>query len=80
MDDLPNHIRCFQCSYCGEGLAEGTWNSSWGENDEQHYRSLDCESCGKINWFKAAHPSSGHCSVSRNKETIDSMIKKVMEV
>ncbi len=78
MDDEPPSIFLEKCSYCRKTIDLKKWSSAWGENEEQHYKKVDCVECGKENWCKAGFHGSGHDSFTvRNVSGIESIVKKV---
>ena len=65
-----------QC-YCGHQLDSLCCHSEWGDREEQHYKSVVCNECGRKNWIKVGFLGSGHDV--ENVVSIDSIVKKVHE-
>ncbi|MDP3990037.1 MAG: hypothetical protein Q8Q01_02420 [archaeon] len=78
MNNLPSHLKDFQCTYCSHSLDEESWKSiwSWGK----HYKSQDCSGCGEENWFEANFHGSGHEGDVRKVHTgLESTVNRVAE-
>jgi hypothetical protein len=75
---LPERIN-FECDYCMHDLGEN-WESNWGDNEEQHYKAVECDNCSKKNWVKVDFVGSGHDrDFGKCEKTLESTLKKVPE-
>ena len=78
MDDLPPHLKHFQCTYCSNHLGEENWKSRWSWG--KHYKSQTCSGCGEDNWFEANFHGSGHQGdVRKTDGGLESTISEVAE-
>lgn len=78
MNDLPDSVKGVRCEYCHCELKKSKWSSAWGECDEQHYKILSCEKCGKKNWLNVDFEGSGHDDAPcEQNSSIESIVKKV---
>ncbi|MBT4539486.1 hypothetical protein HOI26_00615 [Candidatus Woesearchaeota archaeon] len=66
-----------ECSYCSNEFSE-EWRSEWGENKEQHYKSIVCSNCGKKDCVRVAFYSSGDTHKPKNS-SLESMLRKVRQ-
>ena len=81
VEELDN-LKEGKCVYCKNSLTIDKARSEWDDHDDDdhHYKSLECDKCGKKNWCKVCFYGSGHdCVLTEEERTIDSVIKRVME-
>ena len=69
-----------RCVYCRNELDKARWNSTWGDHQEHHYKTIHCEKCRKHNWVKVNFPGSGHDPLFRQPiSPLESTVRKVWE-
>ena len=65
------------CSYCSHTFSK-EWNSEWGDNEDQHYKSVVCDNCGKKDCVRVSFYSSGGAHKPR-ESSLESMLRKVRQ-
>jgi len=79
MQKIPKHLVEGKCDYCTNDIEKEKWSSAWC-NGDKHYKTLDCDNCGKKNWLNLKFLGSGHdCILKEEESELESMVRKVQE-